>query len=133
MLIIIKILTNKYTYIIAFVLAVIIFISILLLKIEFYKNETEVLHREVEDIKIKNTLLMKEHKFREEQIRLIETFSNSKKQIENIKIKDLDNEEKDTINIINTEFYNFMQHYQTNINATYKPTKTILPSRYNEQ
>lgn len=111
---ILKILTNKWTYIILFLASIIIIITVLSLRIGSYKNKIKDLNVEIEDLKVTNTLLYKDNLFKKEQLHILAGFSNSENIIIKITNRELYDEDKNAINAISNDFYNYFNFSLSN-------------------
>lgn len=104
---ILKIIMNKWTYIIIAILSVTITISVLSLRIKSYKKKVNKLNEKIENLETTNTLLYKDNVFRKEQFYILNGFANSDSKIDNIPNEELSYEEKEAVNAISNDFYNY--------------------------
>ena len=102
-----KIFSNKYTYIFLFILTVIISSVIFVNKINSYEDKIEELEANIENLNITNSLLIKENIFHQDKIKILLSYSNSSYAIEQINIIELSKENKNAINYISNDFYNY--------------------------
>ena len=103
---IIKILTNKNTYIILFVLIVCSYILFLNLNLQNKNKKIDDLKIEIESLNNSNSFLYKDLIFKEKQISIIKSFSNSTMLINKMTNEVLDNETKYIFDTIKKDFYN---------------------------
>lgn len=75
--IILKILSNKWTYVILMVITFAIVFIIMGIKIQGYKDKIEVFEDIVDELTVSNDTLIKELKFKDERIKILNAFSNS--------------------------------------------------------
>ena len=105
MLTVIKILTNKYSYIILFVLIVFSYILFLNLSLQSKNKKINNLKIEIESLNNSNSFLYKDLMFKEKQIDVIKSFSNSTMLINKMTNEVLDNETKYIVDTIKKDFY----------------------------
>lgn len=104
--VVLKILTSKWTYISLALLALVIFISVLFIKLNLSKSEIKKLERDIIDLKTTNEVLVKDNAFKAEQLELTSKFSNSTIYIERIVTNYvLSTEEKLVVDAISNDFY----------------------------
>lgn len=106
-MIILKILTNKYTYITLFLLTVVMVICILFIRVSLYKTQTEKLNIEIENLKIANSVLIKDVEFKKAMSELLDTFSNTTERIEKMKNEDLEDDIKNILLDISNNYYSY--------------------------
>lgn len=75
--IILKILSNKWTYVILMVITFAIVFIIMGIKMQGYKDKIEVFEDIVDELTVSNDTLIKELKFKDERIKILNAFSNS--------------------------------------------------------
>lgn len=75
--IILKILSNKWTYVILMVITFAIVFIIMGIKMQGYKDKIEVFEDIVDELTVSNDSLIKELKFKDERIKILNAFSNS--------------------------------------------------------
>ena len=102
---IIKILTNKNTYIILFVLIVCSYILFLNLNLQNKNKKIDDLKIEIESLNNSNSFLYKDLIFKEKQISIIKSFLNSTTLINKMSNEVLDNETKYIVDTIKKDFY----------------------------
>lgn len=104
---ILKILSNKWTYIAVLLIGITIIFGSFMIQIRVYKEKIKTLDNEIEDLKVTNTILYKDNLFKKEQLSILIDFSNSSEAINKIINKELNNEDKNAINAIRRDFYNY--------------------------
>lgn len=102
---ILKIVTNKWTYITLFLTIIAVVISILFVRGSIYKAQTEKLNIEIENLKITNSVLIKDIEFQKTKAEIINNFSNTTEQIKIIKSEELNNEVKNILLNISNNYY----------------------------
>ena len=75
--IILKILSNKWTYVILMVITFAIVFIIMGIKMQGYKDKIEVFEDVIDELTVSNDVLIKELKFKDERIKILNAFSNS--------------------------------------------------------
>lgn len=105
--IMLKVLSSKWTYVTLFILTVIITCSIFIFRIRAYENKIRVLNDAITQLEITNTVLYKDNLFKDEKLKILKSFSNSTSAIEKITDEELSYEEKEAVNAISNDFYNY--------------------------
>lgn len=108
--IILKLFTNKWTYIGLFVLTIIITCTVFVLRIKAYENKIQVLHDSIKQLETTNTVLHKDNLVKTEKLKILESFTNSTSAIEKITDKELSDEDKNAIDAISNDFYNYVNN-----------------------
>ena len=105
MITVIKILTNKNTYIILFVLIICSYILFLNINLQSKNKKIDDLKIEIDSLNNSNSFLYKDLVFKEKQINIIKSFSNSTALINKMTNEVLDNETKYIVDTIKKDFY----------------------------
>ncbi|MEI0579272.1 hypothetical protein [Brachyspira pilosicoli] len=105
MITVIKILTNKNTYIILFVLIICSYILFLNINLQSKNKKIDDLKIEIDSLNNSNSFLYKDLVFKEKQINIIKSFSNSTTLINKMTNEVLDNETKYIVDTIKKDFY----------------------------
>ena len=105
MITVIKILTNKNTYIILFVLIICSYILFLNINLQSKNEKIDDLKIEIDSLNNSNSFLYKDLVFKEKQINIIKSFSNSTTLINKMTNEVLDNETKYIVDTIKKDFY----------------------------
>lgn len=105
MITVIKILTNKNTYIILFVLIICSYILFVNINLQSKNKKIDDLKIEIDSLNNSNSFLYKDLVFKEKQINIIKSFSNSTTLINKMTNEVLDNETKYIVDTIKKDFY----------------------------
>ncbi len=105
MITVIKILTNKNTYIILFVLIICSYILFVNINLQSKNKKIDDLKIEIDSLNNSNSFLYKDLVFKEKQINIIKSFSNSITLINKMTNEVLDNETKYIVDTIKKDFY----------------------------
>ena len=94
----INLLKSKYFLLFIIIACIIIYIIILNIKLNYKYKEINKLNNDIINLKATNLLLYKDINFKQKQLIILDTFTNSDNAIQNIKNKKLSD---DSINAIN--------------------------------
>ncbi|CCG56204.1 unclassified [Brachyspira pilosicoli WesB] len=110
----VSIFTNKNTYIVILLIIVISFVIFFFGKMNSYKNKIIKLENTIEYLEITNRVLHKEYIIQQDKIKLLSTYSNSTKIIDNLNKKQLNKEHRYAIDNVSNDFYNYFNILSNN-------------------
>ncbi|WP_300365274.1 hypothetical protein [Brachyspira sp.] len=103
--IILNFIKSKYFLLFIIVSAIVIYIGILNIKLNNKYNEINKLNNEIISLKETNLLLNKDINFKQKQLSILETFTNSDEAIKNIQYKKLSDNNINALNAIINDYY----------------------------
>ncbi len=101
-----NILSNKWTYIALFILAIFIVVLIFVNTIKNYENTIDNLEEHIDNLEMTNKVLYKELQFQNEKLEILKSYSNSTKIIDSLKDDKLSNVNIEAVIAISNDYYN---------------------------
>ncbi len=101
-----NILSNKWTYIALFILAIFIVVLIFVNTIKNYENTIDNLEEHIDNLEMTNKVLYKELQFQNEKLEILKSYSNSTKIIDSLEDNKLIDVNIEAIITISNDYYN---------------------------
>lgn len=101
-----NILSNKWTYIALFILAIFIVVLIFLNTIKNYENTIDNLEEHIDNLEMTNKVLYKELQFQNEKLEILKSYSNSTKIIDSLEDNRLIDVNIEAVITISNDYYN---------------------------
>lgn len=101
-----NILSNKWTYIALFILAIFIVVLIFVNTIKNYENTIDNLEEHIDNLEMTNKVLYKELQFQNEKIEILKSYSNSTKIIDSLEDDVLSDVNIEAVIAISNDYYN---------------------------
>ena len=101
-----NILSNKWTYIALFILAIFIVVLIFVNTIKNYENTIDNLEEHIDNLEMTNKVLYKELQFQNEKIEILKSYSNSTKIIDSLEDDKLSDVNIEAVASISNDYYN---------------------------
>ena len=101
-----NILSNKWTYIALFILAIFIVVLIFVNTIKNYENTIDNLEEHIDNLEMTNKVLYKELQFQNEKLEILKSYSNSTKIIDSLEDNRLSDVNIEAVITISNDYYN---------------------------
>lgn len=101
-----NILSNKWTYIALFILAIFIVVLIFVNTIKNYENTIDNLEEHIDNLEMTNKVLYKELQFQNEKLEILKSYSNSTKIIDSLEDNRLIDVNIKAVITISNDYYN---------------------------